>query len=357
MQMTETRAPAQVPTRLKVLDACLSHLEDANEQGVAVLSDRLVMQLARHVGGLRAGMLVQDAVGLVFEQQRRLLQGSRLDGGYRRSAPNRPPLIHSATAGADDSERELEATGDRQKESQPRILNEQEARDLTNRIKTDLKSVCLLVEAAHDGHAWVPLGYGTWEAYVRAEFGLSRSRSYELITQGTVVRTIQAAAGMSGVPDISSRAAMKIRSRLSEVEDAVRNAVSTGVTEEEAANLVASIIETHQKAFRPASGERPLLVGASNAARSGSIQVTRRAEPQETWIDNDRFSLGDVVEYLANLPPVPELLSRIVGHDTGQFAQLDRAARWLAELAAAWSREELSITDRAMDSGGILLGS
>lgn len=358
--MTATRPPAPEPTRLKVLDACLSHLEEANEQGVAILSDRLAATLAVHVRGLRRGMSVQDAVALVFEQQERLLRSGRFDGDPQRPPASPPEDMHRGStpgrAVAVAAEPRLGGPRDGQYGSQRPSLNEQEARDLTDRIKNDLTSVCLLVVAAHDGRAWIPLGYGTWEAYVRAEFGLSRSRSYELVTQGRVVRTIQAAAGMSGMPDISSRVAIRIRPRLSEVENAIHDAVSEGVTEEEAANLVVRIVKEQQRAFRRSSGSRALSVGPHNADRTGSTQDTRDSNLRETpWIDDHGgFSLGDVVEYLANLPPVPELLILIADHHAGQFTHLDRAARWLSELAAAWSSEKLPMTARATSRGSEL---
>ncbi|GGU94229.1 hypothetical protein GCM10010211_71610 [Streptomyces albospinus] len=33
---------------------------------------------------------------------------------------------------------------------------------------------------AHAASVWTPLGYGTWEAYGNAEFGISRAPAYRL---------------------------------------------------------------------------------------------------------------------------------------------------------------------------------
>lgn len=60
-------------------------------------------------------------------------------------------------------------------------MNADEAHAITHKIKAYAKSICFLVREAHDGKAWEPLGFETWEAYTLEEFGMSRQRAHQLI--------------------------------------------------------------------------------------------------------------------------------------------------------------------------------
>jgi hypothetical protein len=68
-----------------------------------------------------------------------------------------------------------------------------EARELTDKINASVEKTWRLLLNAHEWNAWGALGYDTWEAYVQAEFGIGRSRSYQLLDQARVVREVEAA--------------------------------------------------------------------------------------------------------------------------------------------------------------------
>ena len=55
------------------------------------------------------------------------------------------------------------------------------ARDLTDRIKTAVDDVAEMLHRAHEGKAWVALGYESWREYCTAEFQMSARHSYRLI--------------------------------------------------------------------------------------------------------------------------------------------------------------------------------
>jgi hypothetical protein len=74
------------------------------------------------------------------------------------------------------------------------------ARDLTKLIKGKLEGILdqvhevhQLILEAHDRRAWQALGYPTWQAYVKKEFNLSRSRSYQLLDRAKVHQVLLAA--------------------------------------------------------------------------------------------------------------------------------------------------------------------
>lgn len=79
-------------------------------------------------------------------------------------------------------------------------ISQGEALRITAKIKGYVSSAWRLLVEAHERKAHLALGHPTWEAYCRAEFDISRSRSYELLDLGKVVGELEG-AGVSGIPD------------------------------------------------------------------------------------------------------------------------------------------------------------
>jgi hypothetical protein len=264
-------------------------------------------------------MRMYEALDLVFRHQETYLnsgdEGAPLQR-RRRQACDVRQLVDSTHSGAS--------------------LTEGEARTLTEAIKGHAKNLYLLMLEAHTGRAWIALGYRTWEGYVRAEFGLSRSRSYELLIQARVVQTIRGAAGMSGVPDISTHLAMRLQTHLPELIESIRAAVTKGWTEEKASDVVAAAVRRQRLALRPSSHRPPY-----SSETETPIGPAFRVVPEQTK-DNramDSARLVDIVEFLASLPPAEKLLATMRPDDFNQLAHLDEAARWLTEFAQLWARK------------------
>ncbi len=92
-------------------------------------------------------------------QQRRAKKPVR-DATKGRPAPRRP-------------EGEVEVVGKR--------LTKSEARSLTDKVKADAAALWRELKELHEGVAHEVLGYGSWGAYVEAEFGFSRVHGYRLV--------------------------------------------------------------------------------------------------------------------------------------------------------------------------------
>jgi hypothetical protein len=107
------------------------------------------------------------------------------------------------------------------------------ARELTNRIKDAVESLWSLLLEAHERKAWLALGYETWQAYVETEFNMARSRSYQLLDQGRVVRALRGAAVSTSV-DITEAEARDIKPVLPQVVEQVRTKIETGTPPVEA---------------------------------------------------------------------------------------------------------------------------
>lgn len=86
------------------------------------------------------------------------------------------------------------------------LLDRSEARDLTDRIKVELSATWDLITEAYQRRAWAALGFDTWDAYCKGEFGASRIKlpseeRREVVSSlrdaGLSTRAIAAATGAS----------------------------------------------------------------------------------------------------------------------------------------------------------------
>lgn len=115
-------------------------------------------------------------------------------------------------------------------------LTKAEAKALTDRIRHHIDAAWADITRAYEGKAWKPLGYASWEAYVKAEFDMSRRRSYQLIDQGRVIGAIAEAAGKSvhHGTQINERTAREIKDDLPAVTAEIRGRVEQGEDPEKA---------------------------------------------------------------------------------------------------------------------------
>lgn len=84
------------------------------------------------------------------------------------------------------------------------LLDEGQARDLTDRIKAELSATWDLITEAYQRRAWAALGFQSWDAYCKTEFGASRIKlpseeRREVVSSlrdaGLSIRAIAAATG------------------------------------------------------------------------------------------------------------------------------------------------------------------
>lgn len=69
-------------------------------------------------------------------------------------------------------------------------LTADDARHLTDDIKRDVHALWAAMLRAYNGGAHTALGYTNWHDYCAAEFGIGKSRSYQLLDAGRVHSTI-----------------------------------------------------------------------------------------------------------------------------------------------------------------------
>lgn len=121
------------------------------------------------------------------------------------------------------------------------------AQRLTKRIKAATDEVWDLLLEAWNAKAWASLGYKSWKDYTATEFDISKSRAYQLVNQGLVIKRLREASTTVDYSTsyVSEREARDIAPILEEVADEVREQVAAGVPASEA---VRSAVEHHRPA-------------------------------------------------------------------------------------------------------------
>jgi hypothetical protein len=304
---------------MRVLDACLEVLERANERGERSLSAELAQKLDKYLPVLKPGIALTEAMDLVFEAQSRRDPQRAEDPGKRQGHP---------LVGTD-----IRPTVD------PEDLSAEEAKDLTAEIRSHARTACFLLYKAHDQRAWRALGYRSWAAYGRCEFGLSRARLYDLLEQAHVIRSLQTALGLrlEVAPDISPYAARDIRNDLDSVAVEVRRRLPQDPSQDQICGAVTGVV-AEMRAARKHRQLRAALFQVSTAGKAGESEGAGPIFGRPAMVDVD--SISQSIERFARLPPPSELVRTLSRDQWPTPFTVQRAILWLSQLSRELSEEE-----------------
>ena len=273
--------------RLRLLDQCLGAVEEEAELGREVVSRKLAATIRPYAPSIFEGMAIAEAHDAILDvQESSLLEGDRHGRGA--------------------------------------LLSVERARDLCHKIREGMGDLCLLVWRAHEGRAWVALGYKTWDQFVRAELGFSRSRSYQLVDQGCIVATLEEAAGVQSGVFLTESSARRIKPIVRELAEEIRVALSND------------------------PGRDP-CAAVDEVVKKGEASIDR------TWSkasDNRRSvveRLTTVLKCLSDLPPAGSALAELSDADLGRLRGLPDAANWINDFLTEWS-------SRVGDGGSVAIG-
>jgi hypothetical protein len=250
---------------------------------------------------------------------------------------------------SDRSETSLAATHD----APPASVDAAKARALTERIKSATNQFCLLLLEAHERRAWVALGYGSWGEYVRSELVLSRSRSYELLDQARVIRTIQVETGTTQIPNISPYAAGQIRAHMGEITMEIRSRTADAPREHavevvmEIINEVRTRVTARLESSAPPAGPATIVglpIGGQPSERD-LASSTGRAHL-------DLARLRATIRRLANMPSTEKVVAQIPEGELPPLATLSKARSWLVEFADRQLRPDDPPAPRQSLGGG-----
>jgi hypothetical protein len=120
-------------------------------------------------------------------------------------------------------------------------LEEAEARELTEKIKSTSNMLYVLIKRAHSGKAWLALGYNSFADYVKEEFNYSRSYGYRLLDQANVIEAIEARAPEGTQVFLGEYTARSLKKSLPELLDEVEERTAEA-SPDEAASIIEDII-------------------------------------------------------------------------------------------------------------------
>lgn len=158
-------------------------------------------------------------------------------------------------------------------------LDKMDALAVTAKIKAYAGVAWTLLVEAHERKAHKALGYASWAEYVEAEFDMSRSRSYQLISQARVVLEISEA--VSTMVDISEREARDLAPMIEEAKAAVTAVADALPTDASPEDKTAAVTEALDR----------LRTSVVDARKPKATQTTK-TETTTTTFDPETGEIG-----------------------------------------------------------------
>lgn len=156
-------------------------------------------------------------------------------------------------------------------------MTRDEAVALTVCIRDHAEQMWGMLVEAHDRRAWSALGYTTWADYVQAEFDMSRSRSYQLLDRGRVIRAIEEVTGVSTSVDITEAVARDIKPHLKAVTDSIKEKVTAEATvePERVKEIVAEVVAEERTKAKQQAEDRAAIAALNEQAKDAGIETDR----------------------------------------------------------------------------------
>jgi hypothetical protein len=120
-------------------------------------------------------------------------------------------------------------------------MDENEAREITEAIRSAATATYILLAQAHMGKAYKALGYETWADYVKNEFQLSTARSYQLLDLSKAVKMIEEAAPEGTTIKLTEAQARGIKKELPKITEQIREETE-GKTPAEAEDIIDRVV-------------------------------------------------------------------------------------------------------------------
>lgn len=210
-----------------------------------------------------------------------------------------------------------------------------EARALTEQIRTTTNALWQLLAEANERKAWSALGYDTFKAYVAGEFRMGRSHAYRLLDMAAVVKALAAGDEVSPigdtVPESHARELVPLKDDPVKVREAYALAQQTAA--DEGVNLTAKIVKDAVTEAIAAREERNEAIRDLNA-RYGRADFDRDTDLR---LSRARGALRRCAEEIASLGDPRVVLSESVGLWRDDHLEAARAAAaWLDQFITAW---------------------
>lgn len=121
-------------------------------------------------------------------------------------------------------------------------MSENDAREITESIKSAVTATYILLAQAHEGKAYKALGYTTWAEYVKEEFEISPQRSYQLLDLSKVIKMIEEVTPDGTTVKLTESQARDIKRELPRITEQIREETKD-VEPEDAGEVVDRIMK------------------------------------------------------------------------------------------------------------------
>ena len=217
------------------------------------------------------------------------------------------------------------------------------AEEVTEAIKSYATATWVLVKRAHDGKAWKSLGYSTWADYVKTEFDMSASRSYQLINQAEVIAALEDAAPSGTKLLLTEAQTRDIKQQLPRITEKVKKETSgddpamaaskiNEMVEKERAAIHNDLDDVQEDSFQylDAKGSAPKedrLSASDSGSASGPVTTGIEdldldaeipSDDSEDMGDNDLYAPTEVNEAETDLLYLIQYYDRLAGETSAQ---------------------------------------
>lgn len=230
-------------------------------------------------------------------------------------------------------------------------LNEDEAREITNKIRTTTNVLYILIARAHAGKAHQALGYSSFEEYIREEFNYSKSYAYKLLNQANVIKAIEAVSPEGTQVYVSDATARGLKASMDDFIPELEERLADAPADE--AGAVIEELITEYKERQAAAAEEDEEFGDEEYVGGGGEYSGDYSFDEEDDDEVDAFAGQDPAEVrrryeavynlysaLTNLTQMPaneDLLETIPVERRPQVtAYLEIAIPWLQNFQEEW---------------------
>lgn len=162
----------------------------------------------------------------------------------------------------------------------PSVMSREDAERITTAIESAATATYALLVSAHEGKAYIALGYPTWESYVHDRFSMSTQRSYQLLDLGKVTSALEEVVPAGTQVRLTEAQARDIKRELPLITEKVKERTEGADPDTAAAEVDALIAEAReqQKADR--------AVIAAKAKDTEEQRAQQRSDALEAQADD-----------------------------------------------------------------------
>lgn len=250
-------------------------------------------------------------------------------------------------------------------------MNIEEAQQITNAIKSSVTATYLLIAEAHERQAYKALGYSTWAEYVKEEFEISSSRSYQLLDLSKTVKEIEAVAPEGTKVKLTEAQARDIKRELPRITETIQEE-TRDLDPETAAEKVNEIVENireqqkedqkvidaKEKALEEAEAEgygqgledaATAMLEADQSTQMGDnadggfveMEVEGSGESLSPQTAMDLYNFFGMLTSLTGMPDPEDIIENIPKERYEEVDnQLEEGTNWLNRFQTLWEFKE-----------------